>query len=200
MQSFFNQNGNWTGAWGQSRRSADHCVPAAAGGSVGAATSGESLDEMGKPTTDRRGRLLQSATVPYRLGPRGGLQVLLITSKETRRWVLPKGMIEEGMTARRSALAEAFEEAGVSGHVGAQALGHYTYRKARRRGWMPCIVEVFPLQVRVIHRDWPERSQRQRAWMDPRAAAACIREPELGRILVAFPDRIGRMRQAWGVC
>jgi 8-oxo-dGTP pyrophosphatase MutT (NUDIX family) len=168
-------------------------------GSSMTAASAESLDRMGISSIDRSGRVLQSATIPFRRGP-WGLQVLLVTSKETRRWVLPKGMIEQGMTAAQSAAVEAFEEAGVCGRVGARSLGRYTYRKSVRRGSIRGIVEVFPLQVRVVYRDWPERTVRRRAWMDVRVAATRIREPELRRILVAFADDGREMRPGARVC
>jgi 8-oxo-dGTP pyrophosphatase MutT (NUDIX family) len=102
----------------------------------------------------------QSAILPYRM--RGGdLEVLIITSRKGSRWVLPKGIVEPGMTAAASAAKEAMEEAGVEGRIVAQSLGNYRYRK-----WGgTCEVEVFPMEVTTQRKKWPESTFRRREWV-----------------------------------
>ena len=88
--------------------------------------------------------------------------MLLITSRETRRWVLPKGGIIPGMTPFESAAAEAFEEAGIAGAVDRRCIGVYGYAKARIEGSAYCTVRVYPMKVTTQYADWPERRERQR--------------------------------------
>lgn len=122
----------------------------------------------------------QSAALPYRHRD-GRLEYLLITSRRGRRWVIPKGVREPGLSAAESAAKEAFEEAGIEGRVAGGPVGSYEYSK-----WGGvCSVQVFPLQVRIIHPHWPE-SQRRRVWLGPEAAAARIDEPDLQRLLLDF--------------
>ena len=101
----------------------------------------------------------QSAVVPYRT--RGGLrEVLLVTNNSGKRWVFPKGLVEPGLSPRDSALAEAYEEAGIRGHVSGETIGSYRYEK-----WGGvCVVEVFIMRVTETLDDWPE-SRRSRRWV-----------------------------------
>jgi len=130
-------------------------------------------------------RIPQSAVLPYRRGRRG-LEVLLITSRETRRWVLPKGGIMAGMTPYESAAEEAFEEAGIVGRVDRRCIGVYGYLKVRDKGRPYCTVKVYPMKVTVLCADWPERRERQRVWMNFDAARARVRERGLKKILTSF--------------
>ena len=127
----------------------------------------------------------QSAVVPYRRTS-GDARVLLVTSKISNRWVLPKGMIEEGMTAAESAVKEAFEEGGVLGVVDGPCLGQYGYVKRRPGRNVYCTVLVFPMRVTDELAEWPERPQRHRAWMRLAEAEAHVQETGLKRILRAF--------------
>jgi 8-oxo-dGTP pyrophosphatase MutT (NUDIX family) len=131
--------------------------------------------------------LAQSAVLPYRRGRRG-LEVLLITSRETRRWVLPKGGIMPGMTPYESAAEEAFEEAGIVGRVDRRCIGVYGYGKVRDKDRAYCTVRVYPMKVTALYADWPERRERQRKWMTFDTASACVRERELKRILTSFRE------------
>ncbi len=133
----------------------------------------------------------QSAVLPYRQGP-DGLEVLLVTSRKRSRWVLPKGIVEPGMTAPQSAAKEAREEAGVDGQVGAESLGTYRYRK-----WGgTCKVEVFPMEVRVEKDAWPEMQIRQREWMTLCEASKRVNEKKLKEIVRRLPDAIEAARAA----
>jgi len=115
----------------------------------------------------------QSAVVPFRHG-RSGLEVLLITSRKRRRWIVPKGVVEPYLSAADSAAKEAYEEAGIKGRVLAVPLGSYEYEK-----WGgTCRVEVFAMAVDQELGSWPE-AFRDRAWVSPFKAAGLVREPEL---------------------
>lgn len=137
---------------------------------------------------------VQSAALPYRTGRRGA-EVLLVTSKASRRWVAPKGGVEPGLTPQASAAKEAFEEGGVEGDIAASCIGVYGYRKSLAAGGTYCRVRVFPMRVRAEHADWPERGERERRWMSLREAASRVREPGLRRILVDFDGGLRRSRQ-----
>lgn len=130
----------------------------------------------------------QAAALPYRWS-RAGLEVLLVTSRTTRRWVLPKGSIGSGLTAYQAAVVEAYEEAGVGGRIGRTCLGVYGYTKRNEKKPKRCLVRVFPLRVGTILPKWPERRQRRRQWVSLRTAGARVQEPALKKILFAFERR-----------
>jgi 8-oxo-dGTP pyrophosphatase MutT (NUDIX family) len=116
-----------------------------------------------------------------------GYKILLITSRGTGRWVTPKGWPMEGRTAAEVAEQEAFEEAGMRGEVAAEPIGHFTYVKSMDGGLeMRCIVQVHPLEVSEIEKNFPEKRQRQIAWFTPEEAAARVAEPELKAIIHSF--------------
>lgn len=117
----------------------------------------------------------------------GGIEVLVITSRETGRWVIPKGGLIEGLDEAGSAALEAEEEAGVRGRIGGAPVGEYGYLK-RLKGHRvrPCVVAVYPLAVEEELSDWPERDQRRREWVSPAEAAERVGEPELKAILKGF--------------
>lgn len=120
----------------------------------------------------------------------GGLQVLLITSRETRRWIIPKGWPIRGLRPREVAAREAFEEAGLVGRiVGKRSIGsyHYSKRLVGDREQL-CRVKVFLLSVDHQLDDWPERQQRVQRWVDPIKGAQMVDEGGLAEILrAAFP-------------
>ena len=127
-------------------------------------------------------RYPQSAVVPYRRkGKR--YEVLMVTSSGGGRWVVPKGLLEPGLSPRQSAAKEALEEAGIEGRVLRPRLGRYRYRK-----WGgTCEVEVFVMRVDEIHDDWDEAAWRRRAWVPLEKAAARVREPKLRALLRQLP-------------
>ena len=125
----------------------------------------------------------QVAALCLRTG-RKGPEVLMITSRGTGRWIIPKGWPIEGKTASEAALQEAWEEAGVEGTVNPDPLGDYRYRKEVKGGIpVTCRCEVFRVDVDALADDWPERGRRQREWVTPREAAKRVEEPELKAIL-----------------
>lgn len=128
----------------------------------------------------------QVAALCWRMGRRG-LEVLLITSLNSKRWILPKGWPEPELTGCENAAREAFEEAGVTGKISPQPVGHYHYLKEKREGsGVPCSVEVFALAVTKELDDWPEKGVRTLAWMPVNEAIAKISEPGVRQVLKAF--------------
>jgi 8-oxo-dGTP pyrophosphatase MutT (NUDIX family) len=128
--------------------------------------------------------LTQYGVIPVRRGPEGGIEILLITSRETRRWVVPRGNPIAGKSPTESAAQEAFEEAGIIGEVEAEAVGHYSYQKRRRIGVVvPAVVHLFRMPVAEERDDWPEKDQRERRWFPAREAAAAVHEDELARLI-----------------
>ena len=115
------------------------------------------------------------------------IEILLVTSLNSKRWILPKGWAEPDLTLAESAAREAFEEAGVTGPVEPAAIGSYHYLKQKRDGGgVPCRVDVFALKVARLDDEWPERGQRRMIWMTPQRAAAQVSEPGLREILRGF--------------
>ncbi len=118
-----------------------------------------------------------------------GKRILLITSRDTGRWVLPKGWPMKGHSAPEAAIIEAWEEAGVSGSTDGVTLGHYSYDKVLSREdelAQLCIVEVFSVHVDKLARKYPEQRQRRRKWFSPEKAARKVDEPELRELILAF--------------
>lgn len=119
-----------------------------------------------------------------------GLSVLLLTSRDTGRWVIPKGWLSSKLTPKKCAAKEAFEEAGLQGEIIGKALGHYSYSK-RLAGFkrINCEVRVFPLHVTCQHLVWRERDERQLMWVSPERAASMVQEKELGALILQL-DRV----------
>lgn len=129
---------------------------------------------------------VQVAALPWRMGE-NGLEVMLITSRDTGRWVLPKGWPEGTEPLYEAAAREAGEEAGVSGQMEAQEAGAFFYTKARDDGqnWR-CEVRVFPMMVTDVATNWPERNSRRRRWFAPGEAARMVAEKDLGHLIAGF--------------
>lgn len=132
---------------------------------------------------------VQHAALPYRRGP-AGLQILLVTSRETRRWIIPKGWAKKALDPQEMAALEAFEEAGVRGKVKKKPLGEYRYDKRMDDGSLvTCDVTVFALEVAEELQDWPEKTQRERRWLSSAEAITVISEPGLIPILQRFSGK-----------
>lgn len=130
---------------------------------------------------------LQVATLPWRLGKKGAIEILLVTSRDTRRWVLPKGWPEGEESLGEAAAREAMEEAGVSGRIATTELGSYFYGKRLTTGLeRRCQVLVFPLEVRKVAEKWPEKKRRTRQWFAPTDAASAVQEPDLAELIAEF--------------
>ena len=129
----------------------------------------------------------QVAAIPMRWSKDGELRILMVTSRDTGRWVLPKGWTIDGKKPWRAAEIEALEEAGVTGYISREALGDYSYDKRLPDGTtVPCTVRVYPMIVDKVKRSWKERKQRRRHWFSPEGAAEAVTEPGLSTLLAGL--------------
>ncbi|WP_299793337.1 NUDIX domain-containing protein [uncultured Marivita sp.] len=114
----------------------------------------------------------------------GTFQVLMVTSRETKRWIMPKGWTMNGKKPWVAAEIEALEEAGAVGYIGKDVLGIYTYKKKLDDGSsLKCEVDVYPMVVENLKRNWKERDERKRKWFSAKGAAKRVSEPELAKLL-----------------
>lgn len=134
----------------------------------------------------KAGSRIQFAALPYRMY-KGKPEILLITSRGTQQWLLPKGWPMEDLKPHKAAAQEAWEEAGVRGKPSKHCVGIYTYRKSRgpHRG-KKFTVLVFPLEVAKSTEKFPERGQRRRKWLSPKKASKRIIMPDLAKIVRGF--------------
>ncbi|WP_419913549.1 NUDIX hydrolase [Hoeflea sp.] len=129
---------------------------------------------------------LQYAALCYRKSGHS-FEVLLITSRGSGRWILPKGWAIKNTSDFGTAAVEAFEEAGVIGRIGASPLGTYEFHKWMRGGLpVRCTVQVYPLEVEELEDDFPEKDQRQRHWFKIEDAAEKVDEPQLQTMIREF--------------
>ena len=134
-----------------------------------------------KTVTARR---VQYGALPYRVSSGSRAEFMLVTSRETRRWVIPKGWPKKGKSPHRLAAREAFEEAGVTGAIGRRSVGSFSYEKRLRNGGLiECEVRVFPLEVKRQSKQWPEMQERKIKWLSASKAAEKVKEPMLGKII-----------------
>jgi len=141
---------------------------------------------------ERGETLAQAGVIAYRIH-HGEVQVLLMTSRDTGRWIIPKGNVKPGSSPSKAAAQEAFEEAGVKGTiVSSTPLGVYTYAKKLGSGEArSATVEVFLLQVKKQVKKWPEKGERKLAWVSAKKAVELVEEPgvvPLLRGLTEFED------------
>jgi 8-oxo-dGTP pyrophosphatase MutT (NUDIX family) len=130
---------------------------------------------------------LQYAALPWRASAEKGVEILLATSRDTRRWIIPKGWPMKGRKPHIVAAIEAQQEAGLHGKVEKDRLGVFTYKKRLESGGaVDCLVEVYPLRVARQRKKWPEKSERVTYWFPFAVAAQQVDEPQLREIIVAF--------------
>jgi len=135
-------------------------------------------------------RRVQYGALPYRLSAGSRPQFMLVTSRETRRWIIPKGWPKKGKSPRHSAAREAFEEAGVVGAIARRPVGTFSYEKRLRNGGaVVCQVRVFPLEVRRQNKQWPEKRERVVKWLSATQAAEKVKEPKLSAIILRLARR-----------
>jgi 8-oxo-dGTP pyrophosphatase MutT (NUDIX family) len=132
---------------------------------------------------------LQYAALPFRSRADASVQVMLVTSRDTGRWVIPKGWPIAGEAPHVSAAREAIEEAGAVGIVGRDSIGTYSYEKRLASGAIViCEVQVFSLKVERQQEDWPEKEEREFQWFSPAEAANVVQEPALSAIILSIPS------------
>ncbi|WP_131193741.1 NUDIX hydrolase [Lichenihabitans psoromatis] len=137
----------------------------------------------------------QYGAVPFRFDQDGFLEVMLVTSRDTGRWIVPKGWPIAKLKPRQVAAREAWEEAGLKGRiVGTKALGRFRYMKAiEDEQPIECELTLFALQVSKQSKSWPERRQRKTEWFGVDAAIALASDPGLRKILMDLPASLMRM-------
>jgi 8-oxo-dGTP pyrophosphatase MutT (NUDIX family) len=148
---------------------------------------------------------LQFAALPWRIGEGGIREVMLLTTRETHRWVIPKGWPMIGRKLAEAASQEAYEEAGSIGQIiGKRPVGSFHYEKRLGKKAIVCEVQVFLFRVERQLDHWPEKGQRECKWFDAREATTLVEEGGLAEILRRFagsqvrfvPQRRGRSRYA----
>lgn len=114
------------------------------------------------------------------------LQICLVTSRRSGRWIVPKGWPMDGETPADAAATEAFEEAGLRGQIGNRPIGVFSYYKVLSEDELPCIAVVYPMKVKKMLNNWPERKERSRKWFSRKRAATLVDDPELRAIILSF--------------
>lgn len=126
----------------------------------------------------------QIAALPLRWNDDNEVEVLMITSRDTGRWIVPKGWTMKDVKPWAAAAIEALEEAGAKGHIAREVFGTYGYDKIMSDGTpQPCRVRVYPMIVDQLKSDWKEKGQRTRQWFSLKKAAKLVDEPELADML-----------------
>jgi 8-oxo-dGTP pyrophosphatase MutT (NUDIX family) len=128
----------------------------------------------------------QVAALVYRIEADRQVRILLLTSLDTKRTIIPKGWPMKGLKDRDAAAREAFEEAGIVGKIGSKAIGRFHYWKRRKTYFSYVRVDVYALKAQEFLDDYPEKGQRQLAWFSPEEAAMLIDEPQLATLVRRF--------------
>lgn len=139
--------------------------------------------------------LEQVAALPYRFD-NGRLEILLLTTRRTRRFTLPKGWPMKKKSLGEAASIEAREEAGLEGDLSTDPIGHFFYWKRLQKVFVPVKVRVFPLYVRREFANWREDKERYRKWLFPDEARLLIDEPELVSLLETLGGTVTKRDQA----
>jgi 8-oxo-dGTP pyrophosphatase MutT (NUDIX family) len=130
--------------------------------------------------------LKQVAALPY-VETESGILLLLITTRGTGRWTVPKGWPKPGVSNSLLAEREAFEEAGVVGKIGSNPIGNFTYTKRLHLfSWVRCRVDVYLLHADRQLLSWPEQESRKLIWIAPSQAVKLVKEPQLANVLREF--------------
>jgi 8-oxo-dGTP pyrophosphatase MutT (NUDIX family) len=130
---------------------------------------------------------IQYAALPFRRRTGAGTEIMLVTSRRTKRWIIPKGWPMTRKTPHGAAAREALEEAGVIGRIGTTPIGSYSYEKRLKKGQViVCDVLVFPLEVTKQQKRWREKGERQVRWLTVAIAAATVNEEALSDIILGL--------------
>jgi 8-oxo-dGTP pyrophosphatase MutT (NUDIX family) len=133
----------------------------------------------------------QYAALCYRRAPlTKDIEILLVTSRDTGRWIIPKGWPMKGKKPHRAAAIEAWEEAGVTGKVRKKAFGYFTYLKGIKGKSVPVSATVYLMRVDKLDNSFLERGQRERKWVSCEEAARRVREPELKTMFLGLTDKL----------
>jgi 8-oxo-dGTP pyrophosphatase MutT (NUDIX family) len=135
---------------------------------------------------------VQYGALPFRFTKSGAPEILLVTTRQTKRWIIPKGWPIKGLKPANSAAREAYEEAGVRGSVKTKAIGIFSYEKRSDEDGItiPCDVRVFTLLVKRQSKTWPESEQRIAQWFEPAVASSLVEEESLRNLISSFMDQL----------
>ena len=133
----------------------------------------------------------QVAALPLREAKDGALEILLVTSRDTGRWIIPKGWPSKRLKDCKAAAREARQEAGVKGKIFRKAIGTYRYIKRELDNDALIEVRVFLLKVSKHYKRWPEHRERRRAWFDIEDAASRVSDPEFSSLIGMLQERNG---------
>jgi predicted NUDIX family NTP pyrophosphohydrolase len=131
----------------------------------------------------------QFAALPFRVNDTD-VEIMLITTRQKRRWSVPKGSRIKKKKPHRVAEVEAFEEAGLAGAASKRALGSFRHRKQRGKRKLNLDVHLFPMKVRKQLKSWPEKGERDAIWLPAQEAARLAHKRQLGRLIARFRARI----------
>jgi 8-oxo-dGTP pyrophosphatase MutT (NUDIX family) len=127
---------------------------------------------------------IQYGALPFRRRANSKTEVMLVTSRGTGQWIIPKGWPMKRKAPHVAAAREALEEAGVVGQIGKQPIGSFSHKKQRKQGSVVvCEVQVFTLEVTHQRKTWPEKGKREVQWFSPAKAAKVVQQPVLGRMI-----------------
>jgi 8-oxo-dGTP pyrophosphatase MutT (NUDIX family) len=127
---------------------------------------------------------VQYAALPFRRRNDSRTEVMLVTSRGTGRWIIPKGWPMKRKAPHAAAAREALEEAGVVGQIGTEPIGSFSHKKVLKEGQVVvCEVQVFPLEVTHQRKTWPEKGKREVQWFSRAEAARTVQEPILGKMI-----------------
>ena len=135
------------------------------------------------PSTSKTADFVQVAALPVRIDNKGSPEVLLLTSRETKRWIIPKGWTMKGRKPWEAAAKEALEEAGVVGRPRKRPIGSYLYFKRRQAHFDLCRVDVYLLAFAKQLETWREMGQRETKWFGLKEAAELVEETGLVGLL-----------------
>ena len=139
---------------------------------------------------------VQYGALPYRIKNDASVEVLLVTSRQTKRWIIPKGWPIKGLTPAEAAAREAYEEAGVQGFVTGGPIGSYLYKKRLDDLDVPCKVKVFALAVNRQSEEWPESKERMTCWFPAAQAAQLVGDKDLCGLILQLEEDLGGHRQS----
>ncbi len=137
---------------------------------------------------------VQHAALPFRKRSDGNLEIMLVTSRGTGRWIIPKGWPKRSRAPHVTAAREAMEEGGIVGNIYDTPLGTFRYEKQLIHFSLPCEVTVFALDVVKQMSEWPERRERRTRWFDVCDAATTVQEPELAALILTLAAKIDGLK------
>jgi 8-oxo-dGTP pyrophosphatase MutT (NUDIX family) len=132
----------------------------------------------------------QIAALPLCFSPTGGLEVFLVTSRGSGRWIIPKGNPIKGLSPMDVAAQEAFEEAGLVGRVLPSCVGCFEFERLRRTTGKPSLIDVYPLFVEKQARRWDEKRQRTVLRCDVASAISLVCTPSLAQLIETYSDQL----------